>query len=206
MVAVSSGEGGPHLGIGQAACECGVASIPQVGRQVADRFFGEQLHEGAGVEVDQPHISAAAQRRSRPEAGVGAAARMHGGAGPPRGADYPIGRQALERGRGGQAEQPGYRNPPVGDHDFVTLPDPFEPLAEVRTQFSDSYVHNPILYALTDSTYVQKCQASERPAVHVPTARLEIQARSQMGGSWPVSCPVDCLRSSCCPASSTGGR
>jgi len=28
MVAVRSGEGGPHIGIGQAAGECGVAAIP----------------------------------------------------------------------------------------------------------------------------------------------------------------------------------
>ena len=58
VIAGRGGQRGPHLGIGQAARHGGVASIPQFSGEVAARFFGQQLHEGAGIEVDQGHRSA----------------------------------------------------------------------------------------------------------------------------------------------------
>ena len=58
VIASGGGQRGPHLGIGQAALHRSVASIPQLSRQVASRFFGQQLHEGAGIEIDQGHSSA----------------------------------------------------------------------------------------------------------------------------------------------------
>src|ERR1700680_528206 len=48
---------GTHLGIGQAAGYGGVASVPQPGRKLAACLLDQQLHESAGVEVDERHPS-----------------------------------------------------------------------------------------------------------------------------------------------------
>jgi hypothetical protein len=45
----------PHLRICQAAGDRGVASVPQVGGQLAACLLDQQFHEGAGIEVDERH-------------------------------------------------------------------------------------------------------------------------------------------------------
>lgn len=57
MVPVRTSERGPNLGIGQPARYGRVATVPQRDCEFRPRLLHEQLHERAGVEVDQGHLS-----------------------------------------------------------------------------------------------------------------------------------------------------
>lgn len=58
MVTTSCRQCSAHLGIGEAAGEGGIASVPHLSSEVAAGLFDDQLHEGAGMEVDEWHASA----------------------------------------------------------------------------------------------------------------------------------------------------
>jgi hypothetical protein len=139
-----SGERGPHLGICQAAGHRGIAAVPQLSGEVASWFFGQQLHESAGIEVDQRHRSAPliaddlGQRPAHARARPSRRSRALSGRWP---ADDPVGCQALKGGRGSEAEQPGNRHPAVGNHQFGPAADSFKPLAEMCPKLGNRYVH-----------------------------------------------------------------
>ena len=150
VVAGGGGKRGTHLGIGQPARDGGVTSVPQFGGKLAACLLGEEFHEGAGVEVDEWHLSAplfaddvghgpARTRTSTP--GCFRALDRCGSA------NHPFGRQALKCGRGRQAEQPGDRDAAVGDDDFVTFACSFEPFAEVCAEISDGHIHSHIVHS-----------------------------------------------------------
>ena len=51
-----------YLGIGHAARQGGIAAVPQISDEVAAGLFDDQLHERAGIEVDERHSFSAAAR------------------------------------------------------------------------------------------------------------------------------------------------
>ena len=123
VVAVSSGQRCAHFGVSQPAGHGSVASVPQLGRELTAGLLGEQLHQCAGIEIDQRHWSAPifadAVRQGPawawPDASGGGRALTGFGS-----AEHSLGRQPLQRCRGVQAHQPGDRHASVGDDDLMT--------------------------------------------------------------------------------------
>jgi hypothetical protein len=62
MIATSSRKCRSYLRIRQAARQGGVATVPQIGNEVAAVLLDEQLHQRARVEVDERHGFSAAGR------------------------------------------------------------------------------------------------------------------------------------------------
>jgi hypothetical protein len=55
VISYGSGECGPNLWVRKTARERTIASIPKSGREVATFFVNDELHQRAGVEVDERH-------------------------------------------------------------------------------------------------------------------------------------------------------
>lgn len=62
MITASGRERRAYLGISQATRQGGIATIPHVSNEVAAGLFDDELHEGAGIEVDERHYFSAAAR------------------------------------------------------------------------------------------------------------------------------------------------
>jgi hypothetical protein len=55
MVARGGGERGLDFGISQTAGDSGITAIPQLSRELAARLLDHELHQRAGIEVDDGH-------------------------------------------------------------------------------------------------------------------------------------------------------
>ena len=150
VVAGGRGERGTHLGIGQPARERGVTSVPQLRGQIAAFLLGQQLHQGAGIEVDQRHPSAPLFADD-----VGHRPARTGTGTPRRGlplararlADHAFGSQALEYGGRAQTQQPRDRDAAIGDYHLVALACSLQPIAKVCPEFSNGDIHNQIVHS-----------------------------------------------------------
>lgn len=143
MIAGCCSECGADFGVGQAAGQCGVAAVPQRGRQRTPCLGGEKFDEGAGVEIDERHRStplvADPVRHRPPRSGPGPA-RSDGPlrGGPP---NHAFGSETLQGACAVQRSESRDRDPTVGDDDLTTSPSSIEPIAEVRAQFGHGYIH-----------------------------------------------------------------
>jgi len=143
VIAGCCSECGADFGVGQTAGQCGVAAIPQSGRQRAPCLGGEKFDEGAGIEVDERHRSAplvADPVRHRPPRSRPGPSRSDG---PLRGglANHAFGRETLQGACAVQRSESRDGNPAVGDDDLTTSPSSIEPIAEVRAQLGHGYIH-----------------------------------------------------------------
>jgi hypothetical protein len=198
-----AGSSRPHFRIGQAARHRRVASVPQFCGEIACRFLGQQLHERAGVEIDQRHQSAPlvaadlgqwparprarSSRRSRAMRGRGPAYDAHGG-------------QALEGTGSRETQEPGHRDTAFSDHQFGSAAGPFEPLAEMGPEFSNSYVHAPSVHFASHQSVRKSAESATgdlvagEPQSDVPACRPPFAGRKP-GHRMQPSCPPGGTRS-----------
>jgi hypothetical protein len=145
MVAARRAKRGSHLGVGDPARQRSITSVPYVGGQLASILFDQQFYEGAGVEIDENHSSATllAYQFSHGPAGPGTRTTRRYGADRevwPR--DDPFSRQPFEHGGSADSEEASNGDATVGDHDFVPFMGALEPFTQVRSQVTDSHVHD----------------------------------------------------------------
>ena len=145
VIAAGGGKGGAHLGIRQAARECSVAVVPQLGGEVAAVLIDDQLHECAGVEIDHRHRSASlltdefSDRATRARSGPPLRRRPSYLRWP---GDHAVDGEAFEHRSRTQPGEPGDRYPTLGDDDLFASIGAGEPITEMRSKFGHGDVHS----------------------------------------------------------------
>jgi len=121
-IARRCGKGRSNLGVREPAGHRCVAAVPELGGEITAILLDDEHHEGARVEVDKGHLSAAlladdvGDRRSRPCATPALRSRPSCIRGAP---DNPRFGQALQRLSSIDAMQPGNWDPAVGHDDLA---------------------------------------------------------------------------------------
>lgn len=147
VVPIGGGERGPDFGVGQPARQGGVAAVPQRNGEGGPRLLDEQLHECAGIEVDEWHSAALLAH----EAGYGLARTGpcptgRGRSSGPGGSGHrAVRRQPFQQWTSGDPQQARHGHASVGHDDLGTASRPRQPLAQVRSQLADGNVHDLIV-------------------------------------------------------------
>ncbi len=144
MVAAGRGERSAHFGVRQTARQRRTAVVPQLGGEVASVLLDEQLHECAGVEVDQRHRSASlladefsdGPMRARPGLPLRPRpTRLR------RPGDEAIVREALEHRSRPQPDELRHWDPTLCHDDLLAGINTGEPVAEMGAKFGDGNIH-----------------------------------------------------------------
>jgi len=144
IVTVRRSQRGSDFGICQAARNSGVTAVPDLGRELATGLLHEELHQSAGVEIDEWQSSASfiAYDIGDRTADTGArATRCTRPMGALRAGNNAVGDQTFERRGGRHAEEARYRDPAVRDDHLLALAGSFKPVTQVRPQLAHGYIH-----------------------------------------------------------------
>ena len=147
MVSTGRGESRSHLGIREPARQCRITAVPQLGGEIAPGLFHHQLHQRAGVEVDQRHQLAplladqlgyrSTRARTRPILHRRPARLDWPG-------DDPVVGEAFNRRPSVQSDEPRHRQAPLSDDDLLTTVGVGEPVTEMRSKLGHRNVHTEV--------------------------------------------------------------
>jgi len=145
VVAASGSQGRPDLGVGKTARQGSITTVPERSDEVASRFLDHQLHQCAGVEVDEGHRSAPLLAHplgdgpTRPRTQLAGCRRSALLQGP---GDHALLGETFQHWGDADWEQPSYGHPAIGDDHFMPIPGAGQPIAQMRSKLGYGDVHD----------------------------------------------------------------